>query len=259
MSGEGFLQLWLHLRTIYNGPRVKDISLNMTVSILTADGSALLQRRKWMWIRNFKTCKIQHDITWHIDHTLYTGCNKNQKFTCEENGWGMGDIIKLKKIWEQKDKYLIDNKLRLEIQLDILGEPITRVKRPNAAILRAIAASAIKSSPSTTETESEIINDDSYSLTSDEDDELTGTSEKSGCDQFKRDMKNLFRNQNETDFTIKCGGRLFPVHKLILSSKKLEFWINYDFVDESFIYVFSLFWLQHEAKSLRLCSSLIPL
>jgi len=158
-----------------------------------------------------------------IPDLLYsTGCDKNQSFTSEDNGWGMGYIITIETLWDEKDVYLIDNKLRLQIQLDILGDLISRVKRPNAATLMAIAASETKPSPSTKGTKRKRSNDDSSS-TSDRDDEQTDVFDKSGYDHLKRDMKKLFRSRHDADFTIKCGERSFPVHKLILSGKELEF------------------------------------
>jgi hypothetical protein len=46
LSAEGgYLQIWLYLKKIFN-ELIKDISVNLTVLILKADGSTLLRRRK---------------------------------------------------------------------------------------------------------------------------------------------------------------------------------------------------------------------
>jgi hypothetical protein len=134
------------------------------------------------------------------------GCDKNQTFTAEDNGWGMGYIITIETLWDEKDVYLIDNKLRLQIQLDILGDLTSRVKTPGSGSLisKAVCTGSKRKRSS-----------DSWDRDKDE----VIEPEDPGAALLKRDMKKLLRSQHDADFTIECGSKSFPVHKLILSGK----------------------------------------
>ncbi len=115
----------------------------------------------------------------------------------------MGFIITIETLWDERDNYLQDNKLRLQIQLDILGELTSRFKTPGTGNLMSRPISTYSSGGK------------SRKRTHDESD-IT-EHEDPGCTLMRRDMKKLLRSQHDADITIECGKKSFPVHKLILS------------------------------------------
>jgi hypothetical protein len=159
---------------------IKDISVNLTVLLLKADGSTLLRRR----------------------------CDKNQTFTEMDNGWGMGYIITIETLWEEKDSYLIENKLRLQIQLDILGETTSKCKVPGTGILIPPRTLQIQQQQHYGKRKRV----DDYLGFQDQDSE-----QDPGFVVMKRDMTKLFKSHHDADIKIECGKKTFPVHKLILS------------------------------------------
>lgn len=141
--------------------------------------------------------------------TSFVGCDKNQTFTAEDNGWGMGYIITIETLWEERESYLQDNKLRLQIQLDILGELTSKFKTPGVGSLlqaRSPVSSGKRKRSHCEDSDAGDVEDPGYAL-------------------MKRDMKKLLKSQHDADITIMCGKKSFPVHKLILSGK--EIYLNY--------------------------------
>lgn len=139
------------------------------------------------------------------------GCDKNQTFTAEDNGWGMGYIITIETLWEERDNYLQDNKLRLQIQLDILGELVNNVKTPGTGLLIQPRAN--------------VGNKRKRHHKGDWDEGLE-QDEVEGFAVMRRDMKKLFKSHHDTDIMIECGKKSFPVHKLILSGKEQSWVLN---------------------------------
>lgn len=109
----------------------------------------------------------------------------------------MGYIITIETLWEDRDNYLTDNKLRLQIQLDILGEVTSRFKTPGTGTLllsRPLPPSGKRKRAHC-------------------DDSDTIEHEDPGSTLMKRDMKKLFKSasQNGADMTIECGKKSFSV------------------------------------------------
>lgn len=115
---------------------------------------------------------------------------------------GMGYIITIETLWEERENYLMDNKLRLQIQLDILGEVTSRFKTPGTGTLLLSRPLGL---PSGKRKRTHC------------DDSDTTDHEDPGSTIMKRDMKKLLKSQNDADMTIECGKKSFSVHKLILS------------------------------------------
>ncbi|CAL8126976.1 unnamed protein product [Orchesella dallaii] len=176
----GYLQIWLYLKKIFT-ELIKEISVHLTVMIMKDDGTTLLRRR----------------------------CDKNQIFTPEDNGWGMGYIITIETLWDEREVYLADNTLRLRIQLDILGDLVSRYKRPSIAN----RSGSNKRRRGDTDTMD-------Y-----EDDPSTAL--------LKKDFRRLLKSHNGADFTIECEGKSFPVHKAILTarSKVFEAMLKHDTIE----------------------------
>jgi len=169
---------------------------------MKADGTTLLRRRKNINNTNSK----QASIRCHLSNVLviklsccrmfrfgFPGCDKNQIFTPEDNGWGMGYIITIETLWDEREVYLADNTLRLRIQLDILGDLVSRYKRPSVA----------NKSGSNKRRRADT---DTFDF---EDDTSTAL--------LKKDFRRLLKSHNGADFTIECDGKSFPVHKAILT------------------------------------------
>lgn len=122
------------------------------------------------------------------------GCDKNQIFTPEDNGWGMGYIITIETLWDEREVYLADNTLRLRIQLDILGDLVSRYKRPCVTS----KSSGTKRRKADADAVVEVEEDPSTVL-------------------LKKDLRRLLKSHNGADFNIECEGKNFPVHKAILT------------------------------------------
>lgn len=105
----------------------------------------------------------------------------------------MGYIITIETLWDERDVYLSDNTLRLRIQLDILGDLVSRYKRPSI-ISRGSGGKRRK-------TDSDVIE----------------IEEDASTILLKKDMRRLLKSHNGADFTIECDGKHFPVHKAILT------------------------------------------
>lgn len=152
----------------------------------------------------------------------------------------MGYIITIETLWDERDVYLVDNKLRLQIQLDILGDLVrfvivnNNIKFKSSEFRRALVdffhaifsrfitpgnGGLVRSSGSANANANKRkrSSESSDSSTSD----TTTDNEDPGCTILKRDMRKLLKSQHDTDFTIECGHKLFPVHQIILSGKNI--------------------------------------
>lgn len=129
-----------------------------------------------------------------------------------------GYIITIETLWDEREVYLSDNTLRLRIQLDILGDLVSRYKRPSAAI-KSGGGKRRRTDLDLVESEE----DPSTAL-------------------LKKDLRKLLKSHNGADFTIECEGKSFPVHKSILTGTDQQINIkNYEIDDISNCYLCTTF------------------